>query len=149
MFKKNTTATAAATATNKNTPFVQKDMSGSLFENENATGKAPTMQGSMTVFGEKFRIKAWENESQSGKAYLGFVIQTEDEFQEQLAEYKAQQNGNGKPPFPPKSRRQEEAEDTPVARKSPAAQTETDADEDDLDEEEITPPKRESAKTKK
>lgn len=130
-----------------------------MFFNEKQKGsKAPDLNGSFTVHGEKFFVKAWMNEPKNGgDEYVGFVIQTEEERNDEIAAYKAKQEGSGKSAsgssksgFGSRKRAavaDDEPEDTPVRRQSKDAPVEPVEDEDDdADEEQLTPPKRKVAK---
>lgn len=55
--------------------YEQKDMTGSLFENDKAGNDArPDMRGSVTIEGTKYSISAWHNESKAGKKYTSLKV---------------------------------------------------------------------------
>lgn len=55
--------------------YEQKDMTGSLFENDKAGNDArPDMRGSVTIDGTKYSLSAWHNESKAGKKYTSIKV---------------------------------------------------------------------------
>jgi uncharacterized protein (DUF736 family) len=64
--------------------YEQKDMTGSLFDNDKAGNDArPDMRGSVTIDGTKYSISAWHNESKGGKKYVSLKV---SEWQERPAQ---------------------------------------------------------------
>ena len=64
--------------------YEQKDMSGSLWENDKAGNDArPDLKGSVTIDGTKYSISAWHNESKAGKKYTSLKV---SEWQERPAQ---------------------------------------------------------------
>ena len=69
--------------------YEQKDMTGSLFENDKAGNDArPDLRGSVTIDGTKYSISAWHNESKAGKKYVSLKV---SEWQDRPAQ--GQMNG--------------------------------------------------------
>lgn len=55
--------------------YEQKDMTGSLFENDKAGNDArPDMRGSVTIDGTKYSLSAWHNESKTGRKYTSLKV---------------------------------------------------------------------------
>ena len=56
--------------------YVQKDMTGSLFPNDNGDNdKRPDMRGTVTIDGKKYSISAWDSVAQSsGNKYISLKL---------------------------------------------------------------------------
>ena len=55
--------------------YEQKDMTGSLFDNDKGDNQnRPDMRGSVTIDGTKYSISAWHNESKAGKKYTSLKV---------------------------------------------------------------------------
>lgn len=62
-----------------NTPYETKDMTGSLFKNENPKSeKSPPYTGTAKIGGTMYRVSGFLNESKSGKKYFGLTFQEAD-----------------------------------------------------------------------
>ena len=62
-----------------NTPYETKDMTGSLFKNENPKSeKSPPYTGTAKINGTMYRVSGFLNESKAGKKYFGLTFQEAD-----------------------------------------------------------------------
>ena len=60
--------------------YIPKENTGSLFKNENPkSDKSPPFTGNVNVEGVMFRISGFNNESKSGKRYIGITISRVDD----------------------------------------------------------------------
>jgi cytochrome b involved in lipid metabolism len=55
--------------------YEMRELNGSLFKNETATGNQPTYKGNCLIDGKKYYISAWVKESAGGKKYLSLAYQ--------------------------------------------------------------------------
>ena len=57
-------------------PYEHKTNNGSMFPNDKGdNNKRPDYKGSINIEGTLYTISAWKNEANSGKKYLGLVVQ--------------------------------------------------------------------------
>lgn len=52
-----------------------RDLSGSMFKNDQKTGQQPDYKGNCMIDGKKYYISAWVKESAGGKKYLSLAYQ--------------------------------------------------------------------------
>jgi hypothetical protein len=77
----------------KKEEFEVQENKAFIFSTNSDNENAPAYRGQINVGGDLFRITLWERDAKYGTMLSG-TIMTEEEYQEQLAEYKAQ-NDNG------------------------------------------------------
>lgn len=61
-----------------------KDMTGSLFENEEKkTDRSPDFTGNIKINGKVWRIAGWNTEARSGREYISIAVSDPAEFNQQ------------------------------------------------------------------
>ena len=60
-----------------------KELTGSLFLNEEKQGSQPDYTGNVKINGKTWRLAAWETTSQGGREYLSIKITDPEEFKRQ------------------------------------------------------------------
>lgn len=84
--------------TNNRAPQERKDMTGSLWINDNKQqgDRQPSMRGFLKAGGKEYRVTAWTRYTQSGgRKYLSLSLQTLEDWQREAEAAKTAKAANG------------------------------------------------------
>lgn len=76
--------------------YEMKDMTGSLFKNEKPkSDRSPPMNGRIKIRGEEFWLSGFNNESKSGKKYIGLTVTPVEESGDRPAPSRRKDDDDG------------------------------------------------------